>query len=222
MTTEFEVMLTPEQLFSLASVAVAAEKPSGATPVIQAVRIAADGGFVVGVATDRYRVARVRLALHADAPSVEDFEGVTIQRSQIEQFAKSVKASKPTAYLPTVKLTVTSGEGEHDPRMVTLSESTSGAQSTLAERYGNYPPVARLFPAGESAFGPQESLTLNIGHVADVGKLVHPSLVRGEAPRFRFTKTENPNKPGPVLIDYPSIRPEDGSLEYLLQPNLLK
>lgn len=220
MTTEFEVMFTPEQLFSLASVAVAAAK-NDVTPVIQSVRVSVVDGFIVGVATDRYRVARVRLALHTDAPSVEDFDGVTIQRSQIEQFAKAVKALKPTAYLPTVKLAV----GERDEaglRMVTLSEYTSGTQSTQLERGGNYPPVARLFPSTEDGFGPQEALSLNIGYVADVGKLVHPSLVRGETPRFRFTKTDNPNKPGPVLIDYQSIRPEDGSLEYLLQPNLLK
>lgn len=220
MTTEFEVMLTPEQLFSVASVAVAAPK-NDVTPVIQSVRVSVADGFIIGVATDRYRVARVRLALHADAPSVEDFEGVTIQRSQIEQFAKVVKASKPTAYLPTVKLAV----GERDEaglRTVTLSEYTSGAQSVQPERGGNFPPVARLFPKDESGFGPQEVLSLNIGFLADVGKLVHPSLGRGETPRFRFTKTENPHKPGPVLIDYPNIRPEDGSLEYLLQPNLLK
>ncbi len=49
------------------------------------------------------------------------------------------------------------------------------------------------------------------------------SGVHAEFVRISFTKTENPNKPGPVLITGQTKREEAGSEEfrYLLQPNLL-
>ena len=46
--------------------------------------------------------------------------------------------------------------------------------------------------------------------------------VHSEFVRIAFTKTENPNKPGPVLITAQSSRDDaGGSFRYLLQPNLL-
>ncbi|GMA29038.1 hypothetical protein GCM10025874_22910 [Arenivirga flava] len=47
--------------------------------------------------------------------------------------------------------------------------------------------------------------------------------VHSEFVRISFTKTENPNKPGPVLITSQSSREQAGadSYKYLLQPNLL-
>jgi DNA polymerase III subunit beta len=49
------------------------------------------------------------------------------------------------------------------------------------------------------------------------------SAVHSEFVRISFTKTENPNKPGPVLITGQSSKEQPGSddYKYLLQPNLL-
>ena len=49
------------------------------------------------------------------------------------------------------------------------------------------------------------------------------SSVHSEFVRISFTKTENPNKPGPVLITSQTSREQAGSdtYKYLLQPNLL-
>ena len=49
------------------------------------------------------------------------------------------------------------------------------------------------------------------------------TAVHSEFVRISFTKTENPNKPGPVLITSQSSRDQAGadSYRYLLQPNLL-
>ena len=49
------------------------------------------------------------------------------------------------------------------------------------------------------------------------------SAVHSEFIRIAFTKTDNPKKPGPVLITGQSSRDQDGggSYRYLLQPNLL-
>ena len=49
------------------------------------------------------------------------------------------------------------------------------------------------------------------------------AAVHSEFVRIAFTKTENPNKPGPVLITAQTSREQPGSdsYRYLLQPNLL-
>ena len=49
------------------------------------------------------------------------------------------------------------------------------------------------------------------------------SSVHSEFVRISFTKTENPNKPGPVLITSQSSMDQPGAdnYKYLLQPNLL-
>jgi DNA polymerase-3 subunit beta len=49
------------------------------------------------------------------------------------------------------------------------------------------------------------------------------SAVHSEFVRISFTKTDNPNKPGPVLITSQTSRDQAGadSYKYLLQPNLL-
>ena len=49
------------------------------------------------------------------------------------------------------------------------------------------------------------------------------SAVHSEFVRISFTKTENPNKPGPVLITTQSAKDQPGAdnYKYLLQPNLL-
>ena len=49
------------------------------------------------------------------------------------------------------------------------------------------------------------------------------NAVHSEFVRISFTKTENPNKPGPVLITGQSSREEPATdgYRYLLQPNLL-
>jgi DNA polymerase-3 subunit beta len=49
------------------------------------------------------------------------------------------------------------------------------------------------------------------------------SAVHSEFVRISFTKTDNPNKPGPVLITSQSSKDQPGSddYKYLLQPNLL-
>jgi DNA polymerase-3 subunit beta len=47
--------------------------------------------------------------------------------------------------------------------------------------------------------------------------------VHSEYVRISFTKTDNPNKPGPVLITSQSSKEQPGAdnYKYLLQPNLL-
>ncbi|MDQ1606100.1 MAG: polymerase subunit beta, partial [Microbacteriaceae bacterium] len=47
--------------------------------------------------------------------------------------------------------------------------------------------------------------------------------VHSEFVRISFTKTVNPNKPGPVLITSQSSKDQPGAdnYKYLLQPNLL-
>ena len=49
------------------------------------------------------------------------------------------------------------------------------------------------------------------------------NALHAEFVRIAFTNTENPNKPGPVLLTAQTSRDEgeNASFRYLLQPNLL-
>jgi DNA polymerase-3 subunit beta len=66
--------------------------------------------------------------------------------------------------------------------------------------------------------GPDTVVSLKPQFLLDGLGAVHSEFVR-----ISFTKTDNPNKPGPVLITSQTSREQSGSdsYKYLLQPNLL-
>lgn len=209
------ITLYPRQLASIASILVAASKDD-VTPVIVSAHIRVQDGFLTAVATDRYRVARVTFPLTSDEGDTQDDLDVVVPRAFLERFARTVKAAK---LKPDAKISLS-----HDPLAKSLTFAFSGGSASDVAITGNYPPVARLFPEAESLTEVGE-IALNPRFVSDAGKLDHPTLtaddLRNGAVRLRFTKSGRADKPGPVLIDRRGIRPKDGGLEYLLQPNLL-
>jgi hypothetical protein len=84
---------------------------------------------------------------------------------------------------------------------------------------GNFPPVARLFPAESPTDPGAPTVSLKPAFIELFTKGAARYLEREAAIRFSFTRTDNPNKPGPVMIE--SIGLERGSFRGLLQPNLL-
>ncbi len=66
--------------------------------------------------------------------------------------------------------------------------------------------------------GDDTVVSLKPSFLLDAVQAVHSEFVR-----ISFTKTENPNKPGPVLITSQSSKDQPGAdnYRYLLQPNLL-
>lgn len=86
-----------------------------------------------------------------------------------------------------------------------------------------------LEAAGSEQAQASETIDAHL-HGDDVVVSLKPSFlldglgaVRSEFVRISFTKTENPNKPGPVLITSQSSKEQPGAdnYKYLLQPNLL-
>jgi DNA polymerase III subunit beta len=87
----------------------------------------------------------------------------------------------------------------------------------------------RLEAAGSEQAQAQETIDAHL-HGQDTVVSLKPSFlldalsaVHSEFVRVSFTKTENPNKPGPVLITSQSSKEQPGAdnYKYLLQPNLL-
>lgn len=201
------ITLSADELYSIASAAIAASKED-TTPILMAVQVRVENGTLTAVATDRYRVARITFPVEGElAP-------VTIPRGLLERFTKALKASKTRMAVVTLSV---------EDTIVTLSESLTGLTMRDSVVYGQYPPVERLIPTEESQFGECESINLNPAYAFDMSKLLHPSLTASDykngAPRMRFSKVDNPSRPGPVLFDR-TIQDGQGSLEYLLQPNL--
>jgi DNA polymerase-3 subunit beta len=219
------VTLTADQFASIASATVAAAPVKELTPIIQAVQVGIEAGILTAVATDRYRVARITFPIEG-AP---DLEPVTIPRTFLDGFAKSIRAAKLPA-TSEITLTVTPTEPSnayHDPAAtLTLASSYAGVSATASALQGNYPPVARLFPETLSDT-PSPEISLNLARLADAEKLTHPALTAtaikaSPGMRIRYTTSDNPAKPGPILVDHGArIKPEQGTLEYLLQPNML-
>ncbi|GMA95162.1 hypothetical protein GCM10025881_19860 [Pseudolysinimonas kribbensis] len=86
-----------------------------------------------------------------------------------------------------------------------------------------------LEAAGSEQAQAQETIEAHL-HGEDTVVSLKPSFlldalqaVHSEFVRISFTKTENPNKPGPVLITSQSSKDQPGAdnYRYLLQPNLL-
>jgi DNA polymerase-3 subunit beta len=86
-----------------------------------------------------------------------------------------------------------------------------------------------LEAAGSEQAQAQETIEAHL-HGDDTVVSLKPSFlldalqaVHSEFVRISFTKTENPNKPGPVLITSQSSKDQPGAdnYKYLLQPNLL-
>lgn len=82
---------------------------------------------------------------------------------------------------------------------------------------GNFPAVARLFPADDAEGHPTGEISLKPAFLKRAseaaGKVARPE----ESVRMKFTGSEHSTKPGPVLFSVASAP----AFKYLLQPNLL-
>lgn len=203
---------------SIASLAVAASKDA-VTPAIMGINIHITGGMVEASATDRYRVARLKIDNRED----ETFNvsmGFTIFAKEIVAFNKMI------ANMFDHMVHITLSEKVNDEyRAYELSCGGFISRGDLITL--KYPPVSKL--VDEARFRENVGATdisLNPEFVASLTKLVHPLDAKRNGGKtqwkFSFTHTDGNGhgyKPSPVYIQ----RDGDGGagkyvLDYLLQP----
>ena len=217
-----KILFTPVEFRSIASVAVAASSDD-VTPVITSVRISVESGQVTAVATDRYRIARTIFM-----PSLTDqleppAEGsILISAKELTKFWNGIKVNALKSQLPII-FTILTDEQYPDNKMYHLEYD--GMRIEGNGMRGNYPPIEGLmsgYDVTECSGVP--AVALKPKFLADLDKLfsafdsAKPS--KDIAWTFRFKATES-GRPGPVYITRNGERTDGGTLDYLVQPNLL-
>jgi len=215
-----KIMFTAEEFRSVVSVGVAASTDD-VTPIIEAISISVNDGVVTAMATDRYRIARVKFTPEiADAVTGGDAH-VLIGAKELAKFWATIK----TEFLKSgTYVTLEIGESESGNSAYELEYLGSGIKISGVERGGNYPPLERLMEGYE--LGDCDGVpTLGIlpQYLGDLAKIFHPRdsakvNVKTTAWEFRFKRSES-GKPGPVYITRGGSG--NASVDYLVQPNLL-
>jgi len=185
------------------------------TPVICTVRVT-DRTFI---ATDRYSIGEwthtPEASDTADSTPASDLV-LLIPRSAAEWLAK--QSPKVLGFGPRDTILLESGLVVVFARdSITIQWETSGtvlAVTRFAEVGGNFPPVARLLSGAVAAEDAPSAISLKPAFVEKFTKGAAKTLEREAALTMRFTKTESPSKPGPVIFEFAQFRG-------LLQPNLM-
>ena len=111
------------------------------------------------------------------------------------------------------------GKSREDAQLVVRHKDSGKGITSLRffPTIGNFPAVARLFPADDAEGHPTGEISLKPAFLKraseTAGKVARPD----EGVRMKFTGSEHSTKPGPVLFTVASAP----AFRYLLQPNLL-
>ena len=181
------------------------------TPVIESVRVTAH----TFLATDRFSVGEWTHTPETSDTATSDV-AVLIPRSAAEWLAK--QGAKGLGFGPRDTLLLESGLVVVFARdSITIQWAESGqvlAVTRFAEVKGNFPPVERILAGAVAAEDAPSAISLKPAFVEKFTKGAAKTLEREGAFTMRFTKTENPSKPGPVIFEFAQFRG-------LLQPNLI-
>lgn len=186
------------------------------TPVITVACITGD----TITATDRYTVGQFKLSRSLDEGTIlVPLEAVKwIARFVVKHLLGHYYNSALTGYEVTIEApdpTELKGPKINDHSVtVTVSSERHGVEALRKFRpvVGNFPPVSRLFEAHK----PAEAIpTVALGSMQLEKFTGYARKYHRDVPlRFTLSDTDNPEKPGPVLIRI-------GNFTGLLQPNLL-
>jgi DNA polymerase-3 subunit beta len=219
-TATFDVNL-PDALY-LAEVGLSGSSTDDVTPVITASVWTLDGDTITTLSTDRYRVHTASIT----APGVG--HGIYgIPRDALTWLTKNRayfrRRSSVTEPLVTIDIELVAPDAA-SPNQSSLRLPTGTITLTIRDDVddraislrtnlvrGNFPPVLRLIEQAEAAESRDGEVVLNIDFL---GKTSALAVSRSDQPRIKFTKTENPNKPGPVLVTYAQGKA-------IIQPNLV-
>ena len=111
------------------------------------------------------------------------------------------------------------GKSREDAQLV-VRHKDSGKEITSLRFFptlGSFPAVARLFPADDAEGHPTGEISLKPAFLKRASEAAGKVAEREEGARMKFTGSERPTKPGPVLFTVASAP----AFRYLLQPNLL-
>jgi hypothetical protein len=215
-------LFTPVEFRSIASIGVAASNDD-VTPVITSVRISVSDGEVTTVATDRYRIARsIFRPSMTDAIDPASENNILISAKELTKFWNSIKVAALKSHMPII-LNILTDEQYPDNKKYVLEYDGSRVESNAMR--GNYPPVEGLMTGyDESDLSGVPQVALKPKFLADLDKLfsafdsARPS--KDIAWTFRFKGTDS-GKPGPVYITRKGESTDSGTLDYLVQPNLI-
>lgn len=203
------ITLDQYQALSVASVGAAAAATghdAAFSPVLSHIRLSHAAGNVTAVATDRYRVARSAFTVKDDGQG--DFT-VLLPAKEFLAFVKSAKKSAITIQL--------------NEAGVIVSTPSAGMAVTFEIVTLDFPAVERLFPS-EDDFCELDRVTLDMAILEGAKKLLPSYYLRASEHSwtFRFMKTSNPRKPGPVymtLADGNQL-PGESFVDFLIQPKM--
>jgi len=209
------ITLTIEQLAAINTLAKHVASSNDQIPIICSVQLRLEAGKVTAIATDRYRVGELTFTLEKAALEEAVDGTVLVSVAILTRVISMLKGEKATN-TPRVSIT-------GDDREVTIRDQHTGGLVVEMAFQGNYPPVEKLIPDTDKLVDFQAGISLNMGYFTAPSQLHFPgekaATAKLQAWHVGGTKTENPMKPGPILIWR-----EMGTMayRYLLQPNYLK
>lgn len=178
------------------------------------------------VATDRYRVAHMEMPedeQDESKPQTRKGEEFLIPRAALEWVTKITPKSLRWKNYPATALYTVRFEEDGDTLTASVIDLSGRVERSQVfdGLTGNYPPVERLVVTvleGRDAEIQAAPVNLNAALLTGILQFVHKygdnDANGSSCAKFTLTKTENPHKQGPVLI-------EGAGVSFLLQPNLL-
>lgn len=213
------ITLSRDQAKWLAEVGLSASSTDDVTPIICAAHIEVTGDSARVTCTDRYRVHTAPVKLEAKARA----HSFLLSRAALLWLSKNA-AFHGRTLAEFNRVTIRTRSVDGIPTTVTITVLASEIDGAASVSWtgelvkGNYPPVLRLFEIAREAEqgGP---CRLNLGFLAKAEKLGDV----GDAPLLKFTRSENPNKPGPAYLAFTRIVEEgvETYAEAVIQPNLM-
>lgn len=207
--TSSTVEIGSKVLASINSLLVFAEPKSGASPVIQGVRLTREGDQLIAAATNRFVLVKAtydNVTFGDWAPDTS----VWLDPDTLKQAAAASKAN------PMIVVTI--GQTP-DTTYIAIGGWEGATRFTHVTSRFSYPPVERLIPTNEP--NGAATLSLNPKWLAALSKIVVPEdrPVRDTPWLFSFY-SEDGHKPMPAMAEM--WQDNAYRIQVLIQPNLIK
>lgn len=205
--TSSTVEMGSKVLASINSLLTFAEPKSGASPIIQGVRLTRNGDQLIALATNRYVLVKATY----DNVTFGDWEpdtSVWLDPDTLKQAAAASKAS------PMIVVTI---GHTPDTTHIAIGGWEGATRFTHVTNRSSYPPVERLIPESEPNGAP--TLFVNPKWLAMLSKVVVPEMKPNRDQPWLFSFwSDGSGKPMPMLAEAWSDK--DYRIQVLIQPNI--